>query len=168
MKFPLFTFITLTHSIISLHLFTSQLFFLHLRRENNQSFMDNIGDWLYIVFLAIAGISGLFSSKEKKKKKGRPEILGQPDKEIVSDEQPQPAEDKGFWEIGEEIKQAPAQPTPEPEEKPRPIQEDKPRKAPPTVPPMKEPERPTPEITLQDTDELRKAVIYAEILNRKY
>ena len=30
--------------------------------------MDNVGDWLYIVFLIIAAVSGLFSSKDKKKK----------------------------------------------------------------------------------------------------
>ena len=41
--------------------------------------MDNAGDWLYIVFLIIAGISSLFGSKNKKK---RPkQILGQPDRE---------------------------------------------------------------------------------------
>ena len=39
--------------------------------------MDNVGDWLYIVFLIIAAVSGLFSSKDKKKK-SRPDILGQP------------------------------------------------------------------------------------------
>ena len=43
--------------------------------------MDNVGDWLYIVFLIIAAVSGLFSSKDKKKK-SRPDILGQPDREI--------------------------------------------------------------------------------------
>ena len=37
--------------------------------------MDNVGDWLYIVFLIIAAVSGLFSSKDKKKK-SRPDILG--------------------------------------------------------------------------------------------
>ena len=46
--------------------------------------MDNAGDWLYIVFLIIAGISSLFGSKNKKK---RPkQILGQPDREIVTNE----------------------------------------------------------------------------------
>ena len=35
--------------------------------------MDNVGDWLYIVFLIIAAVSGLFSSKDKKKK-SRPDI----------------------------------------------------------------------------------------------
>lgn len=39
--------------------------------------MDNVGDWLYIVFLIIAAVSGLFSSKDKKKK-SRPDILGNP------------------------------------------------------------------------------------------
>ena len=28
--------------------------------------MDNVGDWLYIVFLIIAAVSGLFSSRTKK------------------------------------------------------------------------------------------------------
>ena len=50
--------------------------------------MDNVGDWLYIVFLIIAAVSGLFSSKDKKKKKSRPDILGQPDREIVPNDQP--------------------------------------------------------------------------------
>ena len=62
--------------------------------------MDNAGDWLYIVFLIIAGISSLFGSKNKKK---RPkQILGQPDREIVTNEDNVP--DKGFWEILEKCK----------------------------------------------------------------
>ena len=61
--------------------------------------MDNAGDWLYIVFLIIAGISSLFGSKNKKK---RPkQILGQPDREIVTNEENVP--NKGFWEILEEM-----------------------------------------------------------------
>ena len=62
--------------------------------------MDNVGDWLYIVFLIIAAVSGLFSSKDKKKK-SRPDILGQPDREIVPNDQP--TEGKGFWEILEDM-----------------------------------------------------------------
>ena len=31
--------------------------------------MDNIGDWLYIIFLIIAAISGMRSSDKNKKKK---------------------------------------------------------------------------------------------------
>lgn len=30
--------------------------------------MDNVGDWLYIVFLIIAAVSGLFSSKDKRRR----------------------------------------------------------------------------------------------------
>ena len=41
--------------------------------------MDNLGDWIYIVFLIVAAVSGLFSSKNKKK---RPtQVLGQPEYE---------------------------------------------------------------------------------------
>ena len=151
--------------------------------------MDNVGDWLYIVFLIIAAISGLFSSK---KKKNRPEVLGQPDREIMPDDE-RPTQEKGFWEILEEMRE------PEP---PKPISKTPTRQehvpqAPPTppevssppspylatekdtleqaltrpykvvVPPMAEP-APTVEVTFNDPEELRKAVIYAEILNRKY
>ena len=49
---------------------------------------ENIGDWLYILFLAIAGISSMFSSKKKKKQPKQ--ILGQPDREIVAEEERPP------------------------------------------------------------------------------
>lgn len=77
--------------------------------------MDNAGDWLYIVFLIIAGISSLFGSKNKKK---RPkQILGQPDREIVTNEDNVP--DKGFWEILEEMQNPKPvkQPVPTPKRK---------------------------------------------------
>lgn len=61
--------------------------------------MDNVGDWLYIVFLIIAAVSGLFSSKDKKKK-SRPDILGQPDREIVPNDQPTEGKASGrYWRI---------------------------------------------------------------------
>ena len=60
---------------------------------------ENIGDWLYILFLAIAGISSMFSSKKKKKQPKQ--ILGQPDRKIVAEEESVP--DKGFWEALEEM-----------------------------------------------------------------
>ena len=87
--------------------------------------MDNAGDWLYIVFLIIAGISSLFGSKNKKK---RPkQILGQPDREIKQS----PAGDR-------------------------------------LVVPSTEEEIPLTDIEFDNAAELRKAVIYTEILNRKY
>ena len=76
--------------------------------------MDNVGDWLYIVFLIIAAVSGLFSSKDKKKK-SRPDILGQPDREIVPNDQP--TEGKGFWEILEDMQKETRKPKPAPRQK---------------------------------------------------
>ena len=107
--------------------------------------MDNAGDWLYIVFLIIAGISSLFGSKNKKK---RPkQILGQPDREIVTNEDNVP--DKGFWEILEEM------------QNPKPAGNR-------LVVPSTEEEIPLTDIEFDNAAELRKAVIYTEILNRKY
>ena len=89
--------------------------------------MDNAGDWLYIVFLIIAGISSLFSSKNKKK---RPkQILGQPDRETT--------ERQSF--DGNRL-----------------------------VVPSAEEENPLTDIEFDNAAELRKAVIYTEILHRKY
>ena len=60
--------------------------------------MDNVGDWIYIVFLIVAAISGLFSSKNKKK---RPtQVLGQPGHDSYPEENT--SSGKGFWEILEE------------------------------------------------------------------
>lgn len=61
---------------------------------------ENIGDWLYILFLAIAGISSMFSSKKKKKQPKQ--ILGQPDREIVAEEESVP--DKGFGRFWKKCK----------------------------------------------------------------
>lgn len=60
--------------------------------------MDNLGDWIYIVFLIVAAVSGLFSSKNKKK---RPtQVLGQPEYDTTQEEHTPSG--KGFWEILEE------------------------------------------------------------------
>ena len=142
--------------------------------------MDNAEDWLYIVFLIIAGISSLFGSKNKKK---RPkQILGQPDREIVTNEENVP--DKGFWEILEEmnnpkpVKKPVA--TPKRKHKKQQVAEPAPlfaaekttnRLSPagnhPGVPPADE-ESPLTDLEFDNAAELRKAVIYTEILNRKY
>lgn len=142
--------------------------------------MDNAGDWLYIVVLIIAGISSLFGSKNKKK---RPkQILGQPDREIVTNEDNVP--DKGFWEILEEMQNPKPvkQPVPTPKRKKKQQQVAAPSPflaAEKTagrqsfagnrlvVPPAKE-ESPLTDIEFDNAAELRKAVIYTEILNRKY
>ena len=130
--------------------------------------MDNAGDWLYIVFLAIAGISSLFSSKNKKK---RPkQILGQPDKEIVTSEKEVPA--KGFWEILEEMQKP--EPVKQPAAAPKPFlagekmadRQSSARNR--LATPPAEEESPLTEIEFDNAAERQKAVIYTEILNRKY
>lgn len=147
--------------------------------------MDNIGDWLYILFLIIAGISGLFSSKNKKK---RPkQILGQPDQEIPTDEENNPQ--KGFWEILQEMQEEPQKEMPDiPQAKEPPHKQEKRKVSPtpqsfipeekhnarqtkvkqPSVVPTAEEESLLPDLELNHAAELRKAVIYTEILNRKY
>lgn len=152
--------------------------------------MDNVGDWLYIVFLIIAAVSGLFSSKDKKKKKSRPDILGQPDREIVPNDQP--TEGKGFWEILENMQKETQKPKPAPRQKQVKPKVEKPQVV--TSSPASSPflsaeknipnhiaTRPSvrmsaieeepglmPEDTFRDIEELKKAIICAEILNRKY
>lgn len=145
--------------------------------------MDNVGDWLYIVFLVVAGISSLLSSLKKKKRPA--EILGQPGKDIVVKEDDAPQ--KGFWEILEEMQ----------EDKPRPAEQqpikqkkkkEKPAKAAvptpfltaesqynkPTLtedsPIMMHPEEKAAfsDFEFDNAADLRKAIIYTEILNRKY
>lgn len=149
--------------------------------------MDNAGDWLYIVFLIVAGLSSLFSSMKKKK---RPtEILGQPDRDIVTEPERQPQ--KGFWDILQEMQE-------EQKELPRPVEKTIPsatnkkkklqqKKAAPepfltneseiskaaaahsiSNTPIQEEENILADIGFDNAADLRKAVIYAEILNRKY
>lgn len=134
--------------------------------------MDNVGDWLYIVFLIIAAVSGLFSSKDKKKKKSRPDILGQPDREIVPNDQP--TEGKGFWEILEDMQKETQKPKPAPRQKqvkPK-VEKNIPNHITtrPSVRMSAIEEEPglMPEDTFRDIEELKKAIICAEILNRKY
>jgi hypothetical protein len=135
--------------------------------------MDNLGDWLYIVLLVIAGISGLLGAGKKKKRPeevdGRPEYDSEPEVEY-----------EDYWEE-----------TPFP---PREYVPEKPKETPKQsayVPLFVEGERIMTDAAVssfaedveeeyaeylpriaegafRDADELKKAVIYAEILNRKY
>ena len=141
--------------------------------------MDNIGDWLYIVFLIIAGISGIISSAKKKKRSAE---MPQPSVNDTFPEE-QPEEKKSFWDILQEMQQEDTEPEVI-------IQEEKvlqkKYKTPPPIPFFTERENvvssikkeatiplPIKEENIQDSsfqnmEELRKAIIYTEILNRKY
>ena len=141
--------------------------------------MDNVGDWIYIVFLIVAAISGLFSSKNKKK---RPtQVLGQPGHDTYPEENT--SSGKGFWEILEEATtpQKPEAPTAPihkkkkktPASKPflsteQEIQKSKVSSSPITNFPTEEEHALLEDIEFNNAEELRKAVIYSEILNRKY
>lgn len=145
--------------------------------------MDNLGDWIYIVFLIVAAVSGLFSSKKNKK---RPtQVLGQPGNDMVPEEEA--TSDKGFWEILEEVKntqprkQAPtvAQTSKRKKKNEKPaqnpfltaekeIQKSKAVSSRPVNFPTEEDSNLLEDIEFNNLEELRKAVIYSEILNRKY
>ena len=141
--------------------------------------MDNVGDWIYIVFLIVAAISGLFSSKNKKK---RPtQVLGQPGHDTYPEENT--SSGKGFWEILEEATtpQKPEAPTAPIHKKKKKthaskpflsteqeIQKSKVSSSQPMNFPIEEEHSMLEDIEFNNAEELRKAVIYSEILNRKY
>lgn len=115
--------------------------------------MDNVGDWLYIVFLVIAGISSIFSSKDKKRRAAA-EVLGEPEV-IVPDEEPKPRKRRAEMMKPQPVVMEPMGETVA--SKHQPIRR--------TVIGAEESEPVEVAIT---QEELRKAVIYTEILNRKY
>ncbi len=154
--------------------------------------MDNLGDWLYIVILIAIGISSLFTSGKKKK---RPtEVLGQPDYESTVEEQT--AEPKSFWDIFDEEKQKhQTQPAPPPLPSTPSAYTEKKKKAQnknsvsipsdyftdkktvksstfdQSVNLMEASDAYSFDISgdsFQNVDELKRAIIYSEILNRKY
>lgn len=157
--------------------------------------MDNLGDWLYILILIAVGISSLFSSSKKKKQTGQApqQPVSDPGHEEKRTQQP-----KSFWEILEDmqrgIENKEEQPLPVPQsittEKKKKTQEKKQVKT--SVIPSHYNEGTR---AIKDTlsgqprysadaseeeayalsgesfhsiDELKKAIIYSEILNRKY
>lgn len=127
--------------------------------------MDNAGDWLYIVFLVIAGISGLFSSKNKKKQPKQ--VSRQPDREIetVNEDVPQ----KGFWEVFQEMQnpQPQAPPTPFLAGEKTTVKQMAAEASEMRIPFVEEDSN-LQDLELDNAAEIRKAVIYSEILNRKY
>lgn len=148
--------------------------------------MDNLGDWIYIVLLVVVAISGIFSSG--KKKKLAEDTARRQRRAAPSQDSPR---DRGFWEVLEEMQD-------EMQEVKKPVAEKRPsakavarKQAAPspfltvesTIPGMQV-DRTTPilfedvhndphritgdDFHLQDVDEVRKAILYSEILNRKY
>ncbi|MCD7936387.1 MAG: hypothetical protein LUG98_05965 [Tannerellaceae bacterium] len=156
--------------------------------------MDNLGDLLYIIVIAIAGIMGVFNSGKKKK---RPEkVLRQP---AAGENPEQVSGEKSFWEIFEELQQPEPASVPVPKPIPSRAGKKKENRATSTTQTVQEKKKQaallsgdmstfqfsTPQGSLleevpedenymfddesfHNPDELRKAIIYTEILNRKY
>lgn len=165
--------------------------------------MDNIGDWLYIVLLVIAGVSGLFGSGNKKKRSstvlGEPDSAYEPDYTYEADNAYEPQPDKrpskSFREVVEEIaSEKPASSFPSSSGRTSPLFSDAGkrsyRQTPPPPPPFLKGENAfsrqpvgsspfvgssveeetgnAPDISFNDRDELKRAILISEILNRKY
>ena len=134
--------------------------------------MDSIGDWLYIVFLVIAGISSMLNAAKKKK-----EEQNAPQEEQV----PQPRMEK------RQARRTKRSARPMPSQQPIPVYAAEPdHTASPTANPFLTAEQEIPEHlaaktttstveepeistlpSFSDREELRKAILYAEILQRK-
>lgn len=142
--------------------------------------MDNLGDWLYIVLLVIASVSSLFSSG-KKKRRTSTAFPEEPSKDMQP-EQPSPFP-KDFWDDIKEISEKkPAKPvkskrkvrTTTATQQPDLSVEHPSVSHASTVSSVRQKEETAigaeimPETTFSDMAELRKAIICAEILNRKY
>lgn len=151
--------------------------------------MENIGDWLYLILIGVAGVISVINSGKKRKAEEEAKNA-QPPRDIVT---PETASDRSFWEIilspEEEV-----QPKPQPVKVKKSVQPSPKPKTPPTRTeqpfltgeteiermirlqgendsPIFAEEIYTPLVTseeLHEPEALRKAVIYAEILNRKY
>ncbi|MDR1981840.1 MAG: hypothetical protein LBQ39_09525 [Tannerellaceae bacterium] len=124
--------------------------------------MENLGDWLYIVILAVAGISGLLSAGRKKKH--QEEIPG----EIFTEEEPvenrhQPMQSP---ERNKRVKKR--KPTPQPSPF---LSSERDLKSA-IQPTLVETEEEKPPIvsadSFSDADEIKRAILYSEIFNRKY
>jgi hypothetical protein len=148
--------------------------------------MENLGDLIYIVVLAVIGLGSLLSAGKKKKAEEEMSKQQSPP-DIVT---PQTASDRDFWDIltGQEEERPPVTAKSKTQNKPpkslaaeniktspfltgeseiaRTI-----RKQASTVSALEEEDVKEPLVTAEDFNDpesLRKTVIYSEILNRKY
>jgi hypothetical protein len=158
--------------------------------------MDNLGDWLYIVIIIAIGISSIFSSAKKKKQAEQASRQPMPQAGDKGGSMPKPKgfwELLEEMQGGEQMREETPLPTPQPvvitERKKKTPEKRKQAKA--SVPayrsegisafrdtPASQPldlinlseeeAFALPADSLRSVDEVKKAIIYAEILNRKY
>ncbi|MDR1161809.1 MAG: hypothetical protein LBK45_05665 [Tannerellaceae bacterium] len=158
--------------------------------------MDNLGDWLYIVILIAVGISSLFSSAKKKKQAGQAPQQPMPETENKGSNAPKPKSFWELLEemqSGGQAQEEAPKPQPRPvvvTEKKKKTQEKK-KPATSSIPAYRSEgisafgEMPAsqpldlinlseeeafalPADSFRSVDELKKAIVYAEILHRKY
>ncbi|MDF9829213.1 hypothetical protein [Parabacteroides sp. PF5-6] len=149
--------------------------------------MENLGDWIYILVLGVIGLSSLLTSGKKKKVEEEAKKQAPPPPEVVT---PQTASDRDFWddftdwvekttvvEAKPKVQKTVSKPKPTPKPQATPFLtgeseiERKIRQQTPMGGLSEEETAAAPLVTAADFNEpesLRKAVIYAEILNRKY
>ncbi|MDR0431472.1 MAG: hypothetical protein LBH58_13510 [Tannerellaceae bacterium] len=150
--------------------------------------MDNLGDWLYILILIAAGISSLISAGKKRTRQSSKQPT--PDPEYDNQDTRKP---KSFWELLDEEMKKSSTPQAPPQPAPRPIRTENRKKtqlkpsvpttftegekaikdsmynwASPTRNQQEDEDYSLSGESLHEIDELKKAVIYSEILNRKY
>ncbi|MDR3140224.1 MAG: hypothetical protein LBU37_00605 [Tannerellaceae bacterium] len=158
--------------------------------------MDNLGDWLYIVILIAVGISSLFSSAKKKKQAGQAPRQPIPSAENKGGNTPKPKSFWELLEEmqnGGQIQEETPRPAPQPvvitEKKKKTQEKKKPaktsvsaynsegtsafRSAPDDQPldliSLSEEEAFALQVdSFRNIDDVKKAIIYSEILNRKY
>ena len=118
--------------------------------------MDNIGDWLYIVFIAVAIIGSITNGKGKKKAQAKPAEVLPPLLETL------PEADEWWSASAEKVSAQPKKKTEIPKPsfmKPTPKDE---------IKPILEEEKKEMDIRLSSPDDVRRAFVYSEIFNRKY
>ena len=151
--------------------------------QNYEKAMEKFGDWLYIIFIGIAIVSSLISSLNKvKKQRETPPSVPQ---------KSQPAEQSTVFPTS--ARPTPARPAPAPavQPAPKPVKQSKLKSGTPppsgkkNVPeerfqsrisrmierqnlPETEAEHASVEINPNDISEIKKGIIYSEIISRKY
>ena len=137
--------------------------------------MDNAGDWLYLVLIAIAGISSLFSGKKKTQTQNQPQ---QKKQEVGF-----PKSDDDFWGTVEEVESTAYEPSVLAKPKPKSKKQAPLLTAESLIPKsildraddfhddnysVDDEGLSAESFHLEDLEEVRKGIVYAEILNRKY
>lgn len=139
--------------------------------------MDSLGDYIYLIVILIAGLSGILK-KRKKKAEQEKEIFSElPDlDDVIPEFQTYENPPRPFFETAEVKPEQKSQPVIQSYEtiddfrKLRATKQVDPVRShlAPIMPPVSDDSQDLPEISLGAPEDAKKAFIYAEIFNRKY